>query len=190
MSAARCVQIATSLGQDWTMRAPEVAPDHVRSSALTSATRLVRKYVLIALGSLALEALLLVFVSSRFVWFLILAFLIYAVLFGVAAYRALRGRQAIASEDGVSVKFEGWCRPPDGCHYAMFPKDGSSAVPFAVLRLPLVRRMSSGSGWLFESSRSTAAALVGADGELLAIGRLVDNGLDRWQRRDERSRFY
>lgn len=175
-------------GKYWTMRTPEAAPDHVRSVALTSATRLVRKYALIALASLALAILLLVVVSPRFVWPLIIASLTWTVLFGVGSYRALRARQAIASEDGTSVRFEGWRRSPDGCNYAMFPSDAPSAVPAAVLHLPLVRRMSSGSGWLFESSRSNAAAPAGADGELLAVGRLVDDGLDRWHRRHERSR--
>ena len=167
----------------------EATLDHVRAAALASTSRLVRRHVLIAGCSLVAEILLVVLVSRQFVLPLILAFMTYSVLFGIAGYRALRGHQAIASEPGVSVRFEGWCRPPDGCNYAMFPNDGSSSVPFAVLRLPVVRRMSSGSGWLFESSRSKAAALVGAAGEVLAVGRLVDDCLDRWQRRNERSRF-
>lgn len=58
------------------------------------------------------------------------------------------GGSATAARAGLrsgmfrAVRAEGWCRPPDGCNYAIFT--GTDAdEPGAVVRLPLRREVSS-----------------------------------------------
>ena len=106
-------------------------------------------------------------------------------LYGVAAYRALRALLVVKSVPGRLVRFEGWCRPTDGCNFALFAAENSLDTPFAVIRLPLVREMSSGTGWVFQRGSESAAALVSERGELLGAGRIVNDGAARWLRRDD-----
>jgi len=161
------------------------APDSVREAAVSSLRRLLlaRTGLCVLLGSAA--------VAVVYTWQTRLALVAAASsvttggLYGVAAYRAFRARLVVQRAPGRPVRYQGWCRPPDGCNYALFAADTSVDRPFAVIRLPIVREMSSGSGWLFHRNSESAAALVGGDGELLGAGRVIDDGIARWLRRDD-----
>ena len=108
-------------------------------------------------------------------------------VFGTALLRAVIARSLVRTGPYARVRVVGWCRPPDGCNYALFFRDESSH-PGAVVRLPIRRGMKgSAVAWVAGPVRPSTFGSVGLFDEsgLLATGRVVDSGigLKRWQRR-------
>lgn len=108
-------------------------------------------------------------------------------IFFVASYRYVVAERGVERGPYLPVYAIGWCRPPDGCNYALF--DGAAReAPAWVVRLPLRRPMASGAAWLCGSSAQSwigAVALVAESGELLGAGRIVSDkkAAARWARR-------
>ncbi len=116
-----------------------------------------------------------------------------AALFLLVAYRA-RAAERCLEGPCVEVFAVGWARAPDGCNYALFDSgaDPSTDKPRWVLRLPRVRPLSSTRARLCGEPRPTllgGRALIGRDGTLLAVGRIVDDATAqrRWERRHDKS---
>jgi hypothetical protein len=107
-------------------------------------------------------------------------------IFLVAAYRARAALHAVEQGPYLRVHAIGWCRPPDGCNYAIF--DGTDRdTPTWVLRLPLRRPMTVADAWLCGDARPSqkgAVALIDDSGDLLGAGRIVSvaKGMERWRR--------
>jgi hypothetical protein len=122
--------------------------------------------------------------------------LIFVGIFGIASFRASKAANAITHGPWARVYAVGWCRPPDGCNYAVFtrtPRPGDA--PALVMRLPLRRQMVTATGWLCgltQPRRFGAVALLSDDGALLGTGRIVSDraAANLWRRHDtEPSRF-
>jgi hypothetical protein len=122
--------------------------------------------------------------------------LVFTGIFGIAWVRATKASAGITDGPWLRVFAVGWCRPPDGCNYAVFadvrqPQD----TPALVIRLPLRREMRSSNAWLCGAPKRgllRSVALLAESGELLATGRVLRSSVavDRWRRRaDEPSRF-
>ncbi len=165
--------------------AADTASEHVRAAVLTTLRRLSRMRIAICLLMSTAMVAALVALPGGLSLMVAAGSASLAGVYGVGAYRSMKARRVVASEPGMHVRYEGWCRSPDGCNYAMFNPESVSDVPFAVLRLPIVREMSTGSGWFFQGSGTNAAALVSVHGELLGAGRVLADGTSRWQRRAE-----
>lgn len=112
-----------------------------------------------------------------------------AAAFAMNGYR-LRNAQHSLLGPYRKVWAVGWSRPPDGCNYALF--DGlqqAGGRPDWVLRLPTVRDVQSGAGFLCGEPQPGRLlgghALIADTGTLLAAGRIVrhDLGQKRWERR-------
>jgi hypothetical protein len=113
--------------------------------------------------------------------------LMFAGLYAVALRRVVIAQSSLRDGPVRAVRAVGWCRPPDGCNYAVFIGPDLS-TPDAVIRLPLRREVSpSIDGWLCGDVVPAVwggVALIGESG-LLATGRIVSRrtGQKRWQRR-------
>lgn len=109
-------------------------------------------------------------------------------LYAIAWRRAAVARSRLQAGDARAVWAVGWCRPPDGCNYALFVQ-ASSETPHVVVRLPLRRDMErSSAAWVYGSLKPAmlgGLALLGSNG-LLATGRVVSSRAARrkWQRFD------
>jgi hypothetical protein len=109
-------------------------------------------------------------------------------LFFVAAYRSSAAARAVDRGPYRRVHAVGWCRPPDGCNYAIFEGPERSR-PSWVLRLPLRRPMTTADAWLCgapQPSWFTALALIDDSGDVLGAGRIVAprTAVTRWNRRE------
>lgn len=159
-------------------------PDAIRTRAITEVGSLIRTRLAISVPLAVVAVGAVAILQNRAGFFVAAMAGGVCGAYGVAAFRAIRARQTLHTDPGLAVTYEGWCRAPDGCNFACFRAVDPTDEPFAVVRLPIVREMSKGSGWLFQG-RGAAAALVSADGELLGTGRIIDDGLARWNRRAE-----
>lgn len=159
---------------------------------MDDASRIARTSALISVGCVAVAA------SGAFIALLTipqLGLLIaglgltFAALYGIAWRRASAARSAIRSGQFREVTAKGWCRPPDGCNYALFATSGSEE-PDAVLRLPLRRELKrSADAWLAGNNVPSLLGGVGLLNEdgLLATGRIVSErtARKRWARREK-----
>lgn len=110
-------------------------------------------------------------------------------LFGIAWWRVAAAHRATFVGPFERVHAVGWCRPPDGCNFAMFLIDREDGdEPDYVLRLPVRRQMAKSDAWLCGSPKPAmlgGLALLSGTG-LLGAGRIVSRraGLKRWRRKD------
>jgi hypothetical protein len=110
-----------------------------------------------------------------------------AVLYAVVIYRYSNAKIALRSTP-APVWVRGWCRPPDGCNYAVFdsePDEGTE--PELVVRLPIKRAMATGPAWLCLTINRDAAVLFDDQGNFLGAGRVLASGRAStvYPRRDE-----
>lgn len=171
------------------MRRP---PDEAVQRAIEAASGIARTTALILAGCIAgLGAGLVAAVAGvPQVGLLVAGFgLTFGALYGVAWRRASAARSALEASEFVEVRAVGWCRPPDGCNYALF-NDSEQESPDWVLRLPVRREMKrSVSAWVagrLEPSVLGGVALFDEEG-LLATGRIVEpaSGRKKWERRNK-----
>lgn len=169
-------------------------PEHARVAAQADLARIARTTALVStacigvavLGAVAAiaglppqVALLLLLLAAGGVTF--------GALFGIAWRRAGAAKRALTASTPLAANCAGWCRPPDGCNYAVF-FTAEERTPDLVVRLPLRREMvSSTQGWLYGSAKPSlvgGVALVGPNG-LLATGRVVPkrSARKKWARR-------
>ena len=163
--------------------------DAAIEKAMQDADRLIRTCGMVAIGCIAVIGLgVLLAVTVPQVGLVLAGIgLTFGALYGLALRRATAARSALRSGRFREVRAEGWCRPPDGCDYALFASPGNE--PDAVLRLPLRREMKrSVEGWLAGSTEPSILGGVGLfnDEGLLATGRIVSDrsGRKRWMRRE------
>ena len=108
-------------------------------------------------------------------------------VYSVAWRRASMAGRALRRGPFQRVRAVGWCRPGDGCNYAVFANDDDPS-PDLVVRLPLRRDVESEvEGWFAGETNPVlygGVALFGADG-LLATGRVLPNrrAVKVWARR-------
>jgi hypothetical protein len=142
-------------------------------------------------GCLALIAVgvVLAAIGAPFAAFMAAGFgLTFGSIYGVGRRRAAVARRVLHGGNPRAVWAVGWCRPPDGCNYALFMQ-AKSEEPHVVVRLPLRRDMErSTSAWVYGSLKRSVlggVALVGPEG-LLATGRVVSSrtARKRWRRFD------
>lgn len=111
----------------------------------------------------------------------------FGALYGIAWRRAGAAERALSSSPPRAAYCAGWCRPPDGCNYAVFFTE-ENRTPDLVVRLPLRRDMvASTEGWFCGSTSPSllgGVALLGPKG-LLATGRVVPerSARKKWARR-------
>lgn len=156
--------------------------------AVQDADRLVRTCGMVCAGCVVVIALgvLLAVTLPQVGLFLAGIGVTFGSIYGLALRRVLAARAALRSGPFRGVRAEGWCRPPDGCNYALFASPGD--MPDAVLRLPLRREMRGAvDAWL--AGRIEPAILGGVglfnDEGLLGTGRILPGhlGRKRWMRR-------
>ena len=124
------------------------------------------------------------------VWLLIIGLgLTFAMLFAISWRRTSAALKAAIEGPYRSVRVVGWCRPPDGCNLGLFWSE-AAAEPDAVVRLPIVRNMTTTDGWVAGDttpSRGRAVAVIDKQGALLGAGRIVsaEAGRGKWSRRQK-----
>jgi len=155
----------------------------VRAIAAANLRRVILLRLAIGVGCLAVAIVIAVLLRSGVGFTLAAGFVAVGGVYCVASYRGWHARRLVIRSPGMQVQYDGWCRPPDGCNYALFRPDTASGPPFAVLRLPIRREMSAGAGWFFGAGDTKAGALVARDGRLLGAGRILDDGSSAWDRR-------
>lgn len=167
-------------------------PAEAVEKAVQEASRIARTCGMVAAGcgAVVVAAALLALVGVPQVALVIGGFgLIFGALYGTAWRRATAARAGLRSGMFRAVRAEGWCRPPDGCNYAIFT--GTDAdEPGAVVRLPLRREMKRfAHAWLAGDAEPSVLGGVGLfdSGGLLATGRVVSErtARKRWLRRGQ-----
>lgn len=117
-----------------------------------------------------------------------------AFVYGRSAYRAYAIVRNLPGET-ARVSAVGWTRAPDGSNYAIFASgsDQQHTDPDLVLRLGGVKDTTTTKALLLGPvGKRRSTALIGPDGEVLAVGSLrqPENAKRVWARRDEPSPWW
>jgi hypothetical protein len=147
----------------------------------------------LAIGGCALAivigTLVLIAWGSERTWRIGLGLVVVGITLGalllVIQYRVRFSQQSLQSGLGERVSYLGWVRVPDGCNFALFASGALGNPPAMVMRLPRIRPVKSGAGWVSKSATRSAAVLVDDDGTVIAYGRMRPDpdALMRWERR-------
>ena len=169
----------------------EVPPRQVQELGAGAAARIARTTAQISVACIVGIAVgLLLALVSRLAGLIVAGIgLVLLGIYLVATWRARLARDGILNGPWHKVFVVGWCRPPDGCNYAVFDASTNDrTIPQYVVRLPLRRAMKDGSAWLGgipTQGLLRSVALVAESGELLGTGRILGRKIarTRWERR-------